>query len=218
MGTDPQESLESIAWIERVAGKVAPGRSVSFTEAHVLKALEITSLTPGTGRKRLSEILGLGEGMTRTLLRHLRAEGLIAVSRKGLALTDRGRSISADLNALISVGVNIPASSLTVGSRNYAVLVRGAAYQIRSGVEQRDIALRAGAQGATTLVWDGSKLLLAGMKVMPEGSEEACSSILLKLDPKKGDVIVVGSASDDLTAELAAKAAALELLKSRTSI
>ena len=51
------------------------------------------------------------------------------------------------------------------------------------------------------------------MEEAPPGVEEVYE-LLLRLKPRKGDVIIVGSASDILSAELGAKTAALELLRS----
>ncbi|MGI9012036.1 MAG: DUF4443 domain-containing protein [Nitrososphaeraceae archaeon] len=46
----------------------------------------------------------------------------------------------------------IPKSSITVGKFNYVVLVKNIANSIRSGIEQRDVAIKSGAMGATTLL------------------------------------------------------------------
>jgi len=67
--------------IERVASKIAPGRAPSFNEAQVIKALEIICAHGTVGRVRLSKELELGEGTTRTLLKHLKKERLIEGSR-----------------------------------------------------------------------------------------------------------------------------------------
>jgi len=95
-----------------------------------------------------------------------------------------------------------------------AVLVRNAAHGVRRGVEQRDTAIKAGALGATTLIFSRSKL------VMPSTEEEVFKGIssiydmlVSKLDPKENDVIVVGSGENKKNAEIGAKMAALELLK-----
>jgi hypothetical protein len=66
--------LELSKVIERVTSKVALGREPSFTEAHVIKALEIIGSGESAGRIRLSKELGLGEGATRTLVKHLKNE------------------------------------------------------------------------------------------------------------------------------------------------
>jgi len=71
----------SLDLIAKIAGKIAPGRAPSFIEVHVIKALEVICSGEAVGRVRLSKLLGLGEGEARTLVKHLKNEGLIEVSR-----------------------------------------------------------------------------------------------------------------------------------------
>jgi predicted transcriptional regulator len=200
--------------IERVTRKIAPGRAPSFNEAQVVKALEIICAYGTVGRTKLSKELELGEGTTRTLLKHLKKEGLIEGSRYGIMLSESGKKLFSNLRSKISEGIEVPNSHLTVGPFNIAVLVRNAAHAIRTGVEQRDKAIKVGALGATTLIFSRSKL------TMPSCEEEAFEGIssiydmlVSKLNPKENDVIVIGSGENKTSAEIGAKMAALELLK-----
>ena len=205
--------MKPISLIERITKRVAPGRSPSFREPHVLKTLELLSSEGRIGRKRLGELLGLSEGVTRTLLRHLRGEELIEVTRRGIGLTERGERLLGAIRVHILAGTEIPRSLLTIGPQNFAILIRGAVDHIRSGVEQRDATLKAGALGATTLVFDGERLILPGIEEPLQSAEEVYKLLLSRLRPKKGDTIIIGSSYDILSAELGAKTAALELLK-----
>ncbi len=200
--------------IERVTRKIAPGRAPSFAEAHVVKALEIIGSREVIGRIRLSKELGLGEGVTRTLVKHLKNEGMIEVSKYGIALSEYGRKLLSDLRSKISEGIEIPPSHLTVGPFNIAVLVRNTAHEVKSGVEQRDTAIKAGALGATTLIFSRNKL------TMPSNEEDVFKGIssihdmlVSKLNPKENDVIIVGSGENKKLAEIGTKTAALELLR-----
>jgi predicted transcriptional regulator len=200
--------------IERVTLKIAPGRAPSFNEAQVVKALEIICAYGTVGRIKLSKELELGEGTTRTLLKHLKKEGLIEGSRYGIMLSEYGKKLFSNLRSKISEGIEVPNSHLTVGPFNMAVLVRNAAHAVRTGVEQRDKAIKVGALGATTLIFSRSKL------TMPSCEEEAFEGIssmydmlVSKLNPKENDVIVIGSGENKTSAEIGAKMAALELLK-----
>ena len=204
-----------LSTIERVTRKVAPGRTPSFTEAHVIKALEIIGDGEGVGRIRLSKELELGEGATRTLVKHLKNEGTIKISKYGITLSEHGKKMFSDLKSRISEGVEVPPSPLTVGPFNIAVLVRGMAHKIKRGLEQRDTAIKAGALGATTLIFCHNKL------TMPSSEEDIFTDIpsihamlVSKLNPKENDVIIVGSGENKTSAEIGAKMAALELLKS----
>lgn len=200
--------------ITKITSKIAPGRAPSFTEAHVVKALETIGKSKTVGRIRLSKELGLGEGTTRTLVKHLKMEKLVRVSRKGIVLSESGKELFSKLRSYISEGVEISPSTLTVGSHNVAVLVRNMAHAVKYGLEQRDAAIRAGASGATTLVFSENELSMPGVKEDVFKDVSSIRDILLsKLRPKENDVIIIGSAEDKKTAEFGAKMSAFELLK-----
>lgn len=203
--------------IERATRKIAPGRAPSFTEAHVIKALEIIDRET-VGRIRLSKELGLGEGVTRTLIKHLKNEGIIEVSRYGIALSEHGKKLFSDLKSKIGKGVEVPPTPLTVGPFNVAVLVRDIAHKVKRGLEQRDTAIKAGALGATTLIFSRNKLTMPStegedvFKDMPHIHDMLVS----RLGPKQNDVIIIGSGENRTSAEIGAKMAALELLRSES--
>jgi len=206
--------LKTLAAIEKVAGKIAPGRAPYFVEAHIVKALALIDAEAPVGRMRLAKSLGLGEGAVRTLIKHLEKEGLAVTSRDGMALTDTGRRLIFDTKQRISRSIEVQKSPLTVGTFNMAILVKNASKAVRAGLEQRDAAIRVGAQGATTLVFNQQEL------TMPLAQEDVFKSIpgvrkelVSQLKPHENDVIVIGSAGDKLTAEYGAIAAALETLK-----
>ena len=208
--------MEFSSVITRVTRKIAPGRAPSFTEAHVIKALETIGTRKIVGRIRLSKELGLGEGTARTLVKHLKKEEIVEVSRKGIVLSESGKELFSKLISHISEGVEIPPSPLTVGSHNVAVLVRNVGHTVKYGLEQRDAAIRAGASGATTLVFSRNKLSMPGVEEDVLKDVSSIHDILMsKLRPKENDVIIIGSAEDKKTAELGAKTAAFELLKSQ---
>ena len=55
---------------------------------------------------------------------------------------------------------DIQKSSITLGKFNYAVLVKNMADATKSGIEQREIAIKAGAVGATTLIFKNGIFLI----------------------------------------------------------
>ncbi len=207
-------SLNSLEVIERVTRKIAPGPAPAFNEAHVVKALEIIGDYRTVGRIRLSKELGLGEGTTRTLLKHLKKEGITESSRSGISLSETGKKLFSNLRSKLSEGVEVPSSRLTIGDFNIAVLVRDSAQSVKSGMEQRDIAIKSGASGATTLIFSSNKLS------MPTREEDISRSmpslynkLITKFKPKENDVIIVGSGENRELAEIGAKMAAIKLLK-----
>ena len=202
--------LETVA---RVAAKIAPGRVPSFDEAHVLEALDDINGLGTVGRLRLSKDLDLGEGETRTLVKHLKNEGLIDISKSGISLSEAGKKLLSSLRTVLSEQVVVPSTPLTVGRFNVAVRVTGMKNSIKYGVEQRDAAMMAGAKGATTLVFTKNRLTLPGTGEDASKSGSSLIAALSILSLKEGDVVIIGSADEKIKAELGVKTAALELLK-----
>jgi hypothetical protein len=207
--------LDPLEVVDRVAGKIAPGRLPSFAEAHVFKALEEIGLQESVGRLKLSKDLHLGEGEARTLAKHLKNEGLIEVSKSGISLSAAGKRLLIRLRTLMSKQLDVPSSPLTVGRFNVAVRVAGIRGFIKYGLEQRDAAMMAGARGATTLVFIGNRLTMAGTEEDVSKSDPSILAALSKFGLNEGDVIIIGSADEKIRAELGVKTAALELLRSR---
>jgi predicted transcriptional regulator len=200
--------------IEKVTQKIAPGPAPSFNEAHVVKALELIGDQGNIGRIRLSKELGLGEGATRTLLKHLKKEGVIQSSRNGIKFTQAGNALFSELRSKLSQEMEVPSSPLTLGSCNVGVLVRDSAQSIGSGMEQRDIAIKSGASGATTLIFSKNKLSLpTGEENLSESMPEVHKKLVTQFNPKENDVIIVGCGENRATAELGARMAAINLLK-----
>ena len=201
--------------IEKVTRKIAPGPAPSFNEAHVVKALELIGGQRNIGRIRLSKELGLGEGATRTLLKHLKNEGVIQSSRSGISFSEKGNTLFSELRSKLSQEMEVPSSPLTLGSCNVAVLVRDSAESVGSGMEQRDIAIKSGASGATTLIFSCNKLSLpTGEQNLSESMPELHEKLVTQFNPKENDVIIVGCGKDKDLAEICAKMAAIKLLKS----
>jgi predicted transcriptional regulator len=209
--------LKALEVMDRVAAKIAPGRPPSFAGAHVVKALEDISDNRAMGRLNLSRDLCMGEGETRTLIRHLKNEGLIEVSRAGISLSAAGRKLLSSLRTLLSEQIEIPSTPLAVGPFNVAVRVAGMKGSVKYGLEQRDAAITAGAKGATTLVFTKNRLAMPGTGEEVSESDSRITDVLSKLRLNEDDVIIIGSADEKIKAELGVKTAALELLKTKDS-
>ena len=200
--------MKSLRVLGQVTEKLAPGRSPSFNEAHVLKALELLG-EGDIGRKQLASKLSLGEGMTRNLISRLQSLGLLVTSRRGMSLSEEGVSLLNSFKEKM-ISCQFPESQITVDENNYAVLIRNGAKGIKLGLEQRDDALMAGARGATTLLRDEFEVVIPGTQEKIESSVK--DFIENEMQPKYGDIIIIGSSPELHKAEIGAKAAALKLL------
>jgi hypothetical protein len=129
-------------------------------------------------------------------------------------MTEKGKSIYSHLRSSIPAELNIPKCSVALGKFNYAVLLKQFNFAIKSGIEQRDAAIKMGAKGATTLLYKDGRFVMPSTKGTfdPLHAEPEIRKLLInKLQPiEDGDAIIIGS--DDVSkrrAELAAKNATL---------
>ncbi|MDE1811678.1 MAG: DUF4443 domain-containing protein [Thaumarchaeota archaeon] len=196
--------------LSKVAQRHAPSRMLSFDLIHVFKTMQMMSENHKISRSVMMQELELGEGSIKTLVKHLKMHGLVENSNAGMWLTNKGDSLYAKLHAIIPRETDITKCSVALGKFNHAVLLKNMAYNIKSGIEQRDAAIKAGAVGATTLICKNERLVLPGTgEDLMRNDQKIHSLIMEKLLPEQNDVIIIGSSQNKKIAEMAAKSAAL---------
>ena len=196
--------------LSKVAERHAPSRMLSFDLVHVFKTMQMMEENKRISRSLMMRELGLGEGSVKTIVKHMKMSGLVENSNAGMWLTNKGKSIYTKLHISIPKEMDIPKCSIALGKFNHAVLLKDMAYNIRSGIEQRDTAIKAGAVGATTLVFRNERLVLPGTgEDLMRNDQKIHSLIIEKLAPEENDVIIIGSSQSKKIAEMAAKSAAL---------
>jgi predicted transcriptional regulator len=164
------------------------------------------------GRNKLAEELDLGEGATRTLIKRLAKAQLIATSTAGCSLTQKGLRLLREDESIFRK-MEIGRSEFAFGNYSSAVLVRNMAHNVKSGIEQRDAAVTAGAKGATTLLFRKGHLIfpssnMDATKKFPNGSNQ----ITKLLKPEENDVVIIASSDDSKKAQYSALAAAWTIL------
>jgi len=198
--------------LEKVSHQGSPSsRQLSFGIGHIFKALQLAKLNGHISRDSLEKELSLGGGSIKTLVKHLKTTDMIKTSNAGTILTEKGERIISQILLHIPKETVIPQSSITVGKFNYAVLVKNIANSIHSGIEQRDIAIKSGATGATTLLYKDDKFLVPKTNYNALAEESKIQKVLVKnLGPNDNDVVIIGSDNTNKqNAEIAAKNAAL---------
>ena len=197
--------------LEKVSHQSATSRRLSFGIGHIFKALQLAKLNGHISRDLLRKELSLGEGSIKTLVKHLKITNMIMTSNAGTILTKRGEKLISQILLCIPKETVIPKSSITVGKFNYVVLVKNIANSIRSGIEQRDVAIKSGAMGATTLIFKDGKFLISGTNFNAlVGELHVHKTLIENLHPDDNDVIIIGSDNHNKQyAEIAAKNAAL---------
>ncbi|WP_297467371.1 DUF4443 domain-containing protein [Thermococcus sp.] len=138
------------------------------------------------GRKTISELLDLGEGSVRTLLRKLSKQGLIESSQRGHVLSEKGRELIGELSKAFS---EVYSLGKVDGFPAYALVVKNPP-EFKS-IELRDEAIRFFARGAMILLVRNGEIVFPEdgrplKETMPELAEK-----LSTLRTEEGDMVVV---------------------------
>ena len=199
-------------FIQEIAGKKAPGPSTTFTVFHVFYALELLSQKP-LGRNKLARKLNVGDGAVRTIISRLRNAELIETSKEGCNLTKKGLETWHQFEQVFPKRVEIPASELSQSEFNFAFLVKNSGNKVKSGIDQRDAAIIAGARKALIAVFKDGHLRIESVSDCIENLyPKAATQILKELTPEDNDVIIIAGADTALRAKRGAFAASWSLL------
>jgi predicted transcriptional regulator len=200
-------------FLEQLMPERALGPSPTFMIFDIIKALETIMESGSIGRGLLSEKLGLGEGTTRTLLSRLTKAHLITITRSGCTLIEKGKKVWKQIETSIPCKLKMEGNELTFAAYNIAILIRNQAEKVNKGLEQRDAAVRAGASGATTLIYKDHKLILPTVSAdISEDYPKAFRQIIQLMKPVDNDVVIVSCGETLKDAEYGALAAAWTLL------
>ena len=156
-----------------------------YSTRHVWLALHELRRESPLGRKDLALKLDLGEGSVRSILDLLRRNGMIRTTRAGVFLEDAGEKVLEDL------GIELAEFRCGAFESTFCLIVRSAGHVIKYGIEERDAAVRGGANGALTLFMSEGRLMMPG----PDGAIPVedlypdCTD--LKVDLEDGDVVII---------------------------
>jgi hypothetical protein len=197
--------------LQKVASRIAPSRILSFEMVHVLVTLQLIQERGHVSRHTLCKKLDLGEGTVKTLVKHLKIYDLIETDKTGTRISTKGSKLLSELLLSIPAEMSISTCSVALGKFNYAILIKQMSYVIRSGIEQRDAAIKMNALGATTLVFKDDKFMIPNTNFNALHREQKLHTLLVdSLKPEEGDVLIIGSDNiSERAAEFAAKSAAL---------
>ena len=178
-----------------------------FNDYHLWKTIYYLDDEETIGRKRLSSLLDIGEGSTRTIISVLQNQGIISINKSGIILTSAGMDLKKKTRMDLAP-ISVP--ELTIGEKNFAVRIPRVAHMVSYGCEERDAAIEAGATGATTLVYVGGKLMFPGSEYHVEPSIE--NEIKSVFNLKNEDVIVIGTGKTERSAEIGAVVAGIHIM------
>jgi predicted transcriptional regulator len=199
-------------FMQQIAGKKAPGPSTTFTIFHIFYALELMAQKP-LGRNKLAEKLNVGDGAVRTIISRLREAQLVDTSKEGCNLTPKGHEAWGKFEEIFPKRLEIPKSELYASEHNYAFLVHNVGHEVKSGIDQRDAAIIAGARKALIIVYKNGHLTISTVSdALEKEYPKAAHQLLPLLAPQENDVIIVAGAETALKAKRGAFAASWSLI------
>ncbi len=178
------------------------GAAPSFSEVHLIRTLLLLKKSP-LGRKKLVQLLGIGEGSARTILKKLKSEKLVSSSKQGHSLTQKGRKKINSYLKKFSQPKEI--KSKIVEGEKVALVLYNSINKIDKGLEERDLAVKSGANGALLLKYPHT-VPNFNLRDFPDLLNE-----IKKFNLKKGDVMVISFGDSLVSAENGALAIALHL-------
>ena len=186
------------------------GPMFRFSDANVYYALYLLADGKRLGRKRLAELVGVGEGSMRRILEKFRDWNFITIKQTGISITKAGL-VFLDQIPVRLMDIKLSEGS-TVGEFSQGVIVYGVGNKIVNGMEQRDAGIKAGAFGCTTVVLRDGKLMIPPDWNLDEQSPELAYKIRKESGITADDAIIVGSGPTKVVAIETALNAAFELL------
>lgn len=184
---------------------------VKFTAYDLLKIVLLIGSRGTVGRRILSRELGIGEGVIRTILSRLKERGYVEMSRDGYRLTEKGKNVYLKLKENLRIIDAIKLKSMRIWKTYSGVLIRGRANRVLNGVEQRDAAIKGGADGAITVKCSEDKLSMPGLEEYDE-YWELLDEVKSIFKPDNGDVIIIVGGKTRRAVRIGVINAALTLL------
>ncbi len=171
---------------------------LTFSTPHVFKALQVLSRQKYVSRILFCNELHIGEGAVRTLISHLKQDGIVNTIRAGTFLTPKGEKFAKKFSDTIAAQCTIESCDIAREKYNHAFLVKNHAGVICNGMDQRDFSILYGAKSATTLLFKNNQFVFPNENKDALVDDSKTKEILLeKLLPEENDTVIITSSSDD---------------------
>lgn len=201
---------KQIQILQNIVSRKGSAKVLTFSVPHVFKALQLLHKDQFVSRATFCKQLHMGEGAVKTMIGHLREESMVDSTKSGTFLTNKGQTYIKNLLDIISAESEIKKCKIAQGRFNHAVILKKYGFATKTGMEQRDYAILYGALGATTLLYKEDRFVFPNEHVDCLADDPKTRDTLLdKLRPQNGDMIIIAAANDSFVAEIAAKNSAL---------
>ncbi|HXG73517.1 MAG TPA: DUF4443 domain-containing protein [Candidatus Nitrosotenuis sp.] len=196
--------------LQNIVSRKGSAKVLTFSVPHVFKALQLLYKDRFVSRATFCKQLHMGEGAVKTMIGHLREASMVSSTKSGTFLTGKGQAYIKNLLDIISGEAEIKKCKIAQGKFNYAILLKKYGFATKTGMEQRDYAVLYGALGATTLLYKDDRFVFPNEHVDCLANDLKTRNTLLdKLRPQNGDMIIIAAANEQFVAEIAAKNSAL---------
>lgn len=185
------------------------GPMFRFSDANVYWTLHLLSSGKRTGRKRLSDMVGIGEGSMRRIIDALREMELISIKQTGVAITEKGIGFLENIPIRV---IELDVGDSVAGEETQSLLVLGVSEKVHNGMQQRDAGIKVGATSCTTFVIRDGILMVPPDWNVDQEKPELAKIIREEFGMSENDAIIVGGASTKALAIEASVAAALEII------
>jgi len=173
---------------------------------HILKSIFHLSNQKYVSRSNFCNEIQLGEGAVKTLIGHMKDEGLVDTIKAGTFLTKKGQKVAGRFYDVIPAQGFLKKCNITKGKFNYAIRIKKeVTSNLGNGMQQRDYAILYGASDSLTLHHDEKEFFFIGDKMKCfDKEDETRVELINKLNPNNGDVIIITSSDDKFVAEISA--------------
>jgi hypothetical protein len=191
--------------MELIGGDYGP--MARYSDAHIFVALDLLQNCGRMSRKSLMKEMEIGEGSVRGMLKVLREWKFVEVSQTGITITDFGRENLGKFGIRL---VDFSDERYAVSSCQQGVIVEGIAQKVTSGMAQRDIAIRCGADGASIFVMRDNRIIFP-MSWSVDDNDPELAGRIRATGIREGEALVLVDAKWPSTARIVAAAAGLAM-------
>ncbi|MEM4391713.1 MAG: DUF4443 domain-containing protein [Candidatus Nitrosotenuis sp.] len=187
-------------------------RPLTFDIEHIFKTMQLFKTEKYVSRATLCRELQLGEGSVKTIISHMKKSGYASSIKSGTFLLEKGHRLIDQISQHLPAEIKFNETKY-LPLFNHAILLRNGVNYVVDGMQQRDFAIRKGAQTALTVLYQKSQFLLAIKEKPYLIDDEKLEKNLTKLRPEDDDALIITSANSEIVAEMAAKSSALYTLQ-----
>ena len=197
---------QTIKTLQKVVKRKGSSKTLSFSMPHILKSIFHLSNQKYVSRSNFCKEIQLGEGAVKTLIGHMKEEGLVETIKSGTFLTKKGQKVAEKFYDAIPAQGFLKKCDITKGKFNYVIRIKKEfASNLGNGMQQRDYAILYGASDSLTLNHDKKEFFFIGDKMKCFDNEsETKMDLIDKVNPNNGDVIIITSSDDKFVAEISA--------------